>query len=313
LVEEKYLITDKFMNTNQRGFKKIVLILIIIVLFGIAGYLVLTNKLEKPPAQLQTKLNNIKQESASVKFLSPTENDEWRFDKRTYEIRWTTDNVSWDTGQEQEQTKNGKVYLYLTKGDYLDAGGAFHIGVTDFSQGSYKWTIPEYELGPNFINDKVQIVLVIHPRDSLPPSPFTMLRDLKIKPYIVYSPHFIIKPIEVHGAKFTFPIGGERLILGRPLIVKWELPSGIRVSDVTLMLNPVDYYSDINGYLHKEAHLSNDTRSYTWNGKFMYIPVGSSFSSVEVKPGKYFLELGFRTIDGYYQSIETGQFELVNP
>lgn len=294
---------------DQKRLMKTVLIASVVILIGVVGYFTLSKREILPSwSQPNPQSSGIVDESA-IKFLSPVDNEQIKMDSETYTIRWTTNNTP---------NKDTKVYLYAVRGILDPAVASAHfIGTTDFNIGTYKWTLPkdtDARFGANFVdaNGPVKLAMALYPSDKLPPNPLTWLRDLQTKPDIIYSGTIVFQPITV-TAKFIFPLGGERFTLGNPLVIKWELPTNIQVSDVTLLLNPIDPTKDINGNVHTEYPLSSQIRSYTWNGKFMYISAGPSFVPVEVRSGKYNLHLGFRTTDGYYQGIDSGQFELLSP
>jgi hypothetical protein len=308
-------------HMNQKGFINVLLIVLAVIFTGAIGYFMLTRNQEptpptitqlsvtaqrpKPQPSIPTSVPN----ESPIEFLSPIDDEQIKMDNGTYTIRWVTN---------RSQNGDKKVYLYAVHGILDPPASLMHfIGATDFNSGTYKWILPNdtnSSFGANFIdtNEPIKLAMALYPSDMLPPNPLTWMRDLQTKPNIIYSGTISFKPITVN-AKFTFPVGGERFTLGNPLVIKWELPTDIEISDVNLFIDPIDNTKNINGNVHTEYSLPSQIRSYTWNSKFMHIPVGPSFSSVKVEPGMYYLHLGFRTTDGYYQGVDSRQFELINP
>jgi hypothetical protein len=303
------------MNTNKKGFANIIWMIIVVAIVVVGGYFIFVKKSElvtQQPTLLPTTLQTSTQQQSpsasinetAIKFLSPADNEQIHMESGSYTIRWTTEGI---------QDKNKKVYLYVVRGVLDPAESSYFIDKIDFSAGSYKWILPKYN--PSFANnfikvdDSVKLAMAIYPSDRLPPHSQTKLSDLQTKPEIIYSGKIRFQSIVVPSAKFIFPRGGERFILGSQIVIKWELPTAIELSDINLQLVPIDATKP-NGYINKEVYFSNRVCSYIWDSKFIYLPVGPDVGREEVKSGKYILRLGFRTPDGYYHQIDSEQFEL---
>ncbi len=286
---------------------KIILGAFALIFIGGAAYLIFTTAplafLSRSPVINSTPL---------PLFLSPRDGEQIQMGSGTYTIQWNKENARF---------KDKQVSLYAISN--LDEPGVspvqFIIGKVDFNAGSYAWALPkDAGFASHFINTKKPVKLAME--IYAPPASVQAQRD------VLYSGGIRFKPIRA-DARFIFPAGGERLLLGKPRVITWELSPQIRVSDVMLSLKPANpgkesadreherdqILQERGDPLHEESSISSDARLYGWDGATIYVPHGHSMMPAKVKPGIYFLRLSFKTRDMYDQSINSEVFTLVGP